>query len=83
MLKYLLIALLVWLIVVPLLKRTLGRSTPAPQRPTTPPPAGQEPQEMVACAHCGLHLPASEAHHDLGGLPYCSAEHARLGRRRG
>ena len=32
------------------------------------------PQEMVECAHCGVHLPRTEAHQGRTGL-YCSAEH--------
>jgi uncharacterized protein len=36
------------------------------------------PGDLVRCAHCGLHLPRSEAH-GAGGRLYCSAEHARLG----
>ncbi len=39
---------------------------------------GEAPQDMVRCAHCGLHLPRSEA--IPGGEKaavqlYCSAEH--------
>jgi uncharacterized protein len=36
--------------------------------------------ELVRCAHCGVHLPRSEARQTEGVL-YCSEEHARLGRR--
>ena len=36
--------------------------------------------ELVRCAHCGVHLPRSEARQAAGAL-YCSEEHARLGRR--
>lgn len=36
--------------------------------------------ELVACAHCGVHLPREEARQGEGGV-YCSEEHARLGRR--
>jgi uncharacterized protein len=36
--------------------------------------------ELVRCAHCGVHLPRSEAR-QTGGVLYCSEEHARLGRR--
>lgn len=42
----------------------------------------QQPQDMVACAHCGLHLPRSDAL-VLGSAPhpvyYCSAEHRAQG----
>jgi uncharacterized protein len=37
---------------------------------------------MVACAHCGLHLPQAEAVvADVGGtvLPYCSEAHREAG----
>ena len=37
------------------------------------------PQSMVACAHCGLHLPQPDAVEGEGGRHYCSAEHRRLG----
>lgn len=32
--------------------------------------------KMVACAHCGVHIPESEAVHD-GDSHYCSEEHRR------
>jgi uncharacterized protein len=38
------------------------------------------PGDLVRCAHCGVHLPRSEAR-QAEGLLYCSEEHARLGRR--
>ena len=38
------------------------------------------PDELVACAHCGVHLPRAEARPGAAGL-YCSEEHARLGKR--
>ncbi len=36
--------------------------------------------ELVRCAHCGVHLPRSEAR-QADGILYCSEEHARLGKR--
>ena len=33
-----------------------------------------QPQAMVACTHCGLHLPATDAIPGAQG-PYCSAAH--------
>jgi uncharacterized protein len=44
-----------------------------------PPPSVKE-GELIACAHCGVHLPRSEARQSEGAL-YCSEEHARLGKR--
>lgn len=59
--------------------RGRGRSLKEPQAPRrtegTPsqdPPA--TPQDMVTCARCGVHVPASEAV-DSGARRYCSAEH--------
>jgi uncharacterized protein len=40
--------------------------------------AAGRPQEIVACAHCGLHLPRAEALEGPGGALYCSEAH-RLG----
>jgi uncharacterized protein len=42
---------------------------------------GQGVERMVSCAHCKLHLPASEARF-AAGQAYCSDEHLRLGRAR-
>lgn len=36
-------------------------------------------EEIVACAHCGLHVPASEALRE-GDDVYCCPEHLRRGR---
>jgi uncharacterized protein len=37
-------------------------------------------EAVVACAHCGLHVPASEALRD-GDHVYCCPEHLRRGSR--
>jgi uncharacterized protein len=47
-----------------------------PQAPT-PKNATPEPQPMVACAHCGLHLPQSEAVASDRAF-YCSPSHRAL-----
>lgn len=36
------------------------------------------PERMLACAHCGVHIPESEGVQDASGF-YCSDEHRRLG----
>lgn len=41
------------------------------------PPAPPGPQEMVRCAHCGVHLPHGDAIVGRIGL-YCSSEHRQL-----
>jgi len=43
-------------------------------RPPTPPAATATPAHMVACAHCGLHLPLHEAVTGHSGH-YCSDAH--------
>lgn len=47
---------------------------PAQRDETPPPPSQEEPQAMVTCAHCGLHLPSSEGLVGKNGT-YCCAEH--------
>jgi len=65
----------------------MAESRDARAAPPAAPPAprtGAAPQDMVACAHCGLHLPRSEALADGpgGSAPfYCSAAHRQSGRR--
>jgi uncharacterized protein len=39
------------------------------------------PAAMLACAHCGLHLPQPEAQFDADGRPYCSEAHRLAGPR--
>lgn len=46
----------------------------APARPAAP----ALPLEMVRCAHCGVHLPSSEAI-QADGRPYCSPAHRDAG----
>lgn len=71
--RLILLALVV-LVAVWLVRRALREREP----PAGPPGA---PGDLVACAHCGVHLPRGEAR-SAGGVPYCSEEHARLGPRR-
>jgi uncharacterized protein len=44
--------------------------------------APREVEGMVACAHCGVHLPASEAVRQ-GALHYCGTAHRDAGPRAG
>ncbi len=39
-----------------------------------PKPPSQEPQQMIACAHCGVHLPRDEALPGRGGV-FCGDAH--------
>lgn len=69
--KYLLV-LLVLIVAVSIWrgKRRAARAEAAPRRP-----ALKTPEVMVACAHCGLHLPQAQALPGGGSLFYCCAEH--------
>ncbi len=51
------------------------------KRPAAPPPRGgpgrlPAVEDMVSCAHCGLHLPRGEALPGRGGLFCCEAHRA-------
>lgn len=76
MIKFLLLIALVgvafWML------KTKGRGrVDAP--PSAKPPGG--PQTMLACAHCGVHLPQADALMDAGGRPFCSEAHRLAGPR--
>jgi uncharacterized protein len=38
-------------------------------------------ENMIQCAHCGVHLPSGEALVDDAGAAYCNAAHRNAGRR--
>lgn len=74
--KYLLViavvALVVWLLTAkargPVGRRNVGDGAPA----------ARKPQAMARCAHCGVHLPASDAVIE-GASVFCSDAHRQLG----
>lgn len=85
--KYLLVLIVVgvgiWILAARFRKERGG----APDKPPFAPPADQNagappraPRQMVACGHCGVHLPADEAVYDAQ-VPYCSAAHRQVGPR--
>jgi len=45
------------------------------------PAAPAAPKAMLRCAHCGLHLPASDALGGPGDAVYCSAAHREAAER--
>ena len=47
--------------------------------PRDEPPHAAAPEDMVRCAHCGVHLPRSESQASNGKF-FCSEEHLRLHR---
>jgi uncharacterized protein len=54
-----------------------GRGGGAPPKPRAR--GAAQPAAMVACRHCGVHLPQSEALTDAAGRPYCSDAHRLAG----
>jgi uncharacterized protein len=62
------------LLVVYLIWRSQRAAAERPPRAPAPPPAGQ-PQDMVQCPVCSLHLPRGEALIGTNGQAYCSKEH--------
>ncbi|MEJ7687487.1 MAG: PP0621 family protein [Variovorax sp.] len=58
-------------------RRDEMRSRP-PARPATP--AVEAPQDMLRCAHCGLHLPAADAIAGPNGIYCCAAHRQAAGR---
>jgi uncharacterized protein len=84
--KYLLVVLVVmaglWWWTSQRRRQRSSRSVPPP--PSAAPgqtPGAARPHTMLACAHCGVHLPAPEAERDGAGLPYCGSHHRQLGPR--
>lgn len=71
--KLLIVLLAVLLLLWLLFGRKRGVRGDAPRRDAKPALEG-----MVACAHCGVHVPASEALH-RDGLAYCGAAHRDAG----
>ena len=69
--KYLVI-LIVLVLVYAWLRGQRNPGPPSPPKHHPLPP----PQDTVACAHCGLHIPRSEAL-TLGSRSYCCVEHQR------
>jgi uncharacterized protein len=73
------------------LRRGRGGDERPPKTPKTPkgPKAGKgtrhdappEPTPMLACAHCGVHLPQADAVLDSAGRPYCGEAHRLAGPR--
>ncbi|MBH1985829.1 MAG: hypothetical protein I8H76_00715 [Burkholderiales bacterium] len=85
MLKYLLLFLVVlWLWHSPAIRGLLKGKKPEAAPPTRPgpKPTGNEPDQIVPCAHCGVHLPFKDAVLDIGGRVYCGDAHRTAGPRR-
>lgn len=73
MMKFLLILAL--LAVAYLLWRNSRLRGDGAKQPRKPPAASAEPQDMVRCPICSVHLPRADAVTGANGLLYCSQEH--------
>jgi uncharacterized protein len=69
------IAALIWF------RFNASRQARRDERAAPPPPPGGAPERMVACAGCGLHLPANEAVTDGTGRVFCGIAHRDAARR--
>jgi uncharacterized protein len=65
-----LIACVIWIL--------RGKSAAVHAAAAPPRPAVEVGEVMVACAHCGLHFPSSEAVVNGSGAVFCGEEHRRL-----
>ncbi len=73
--KYLLVALVV-IIAIGIWRNNRRKAAAPPPKPRL-----RQPEDMVTCAHCGLHLPSSDAITSPDRTHYCSTEHRHLGPR--
>ncbi len=76
---FLLFVILVFLILKFTLNRVIEirqRNREAEQKTDEKKPSDSDPQSMVRCAECGIHLPQSEAFYD-GKDTFCSEGHMR------
>ncbi len=80
--KYLLVLLVVLVVAWMLLRRREPPAAPPKEGATADGKrAPAAPQPMLACAHCGMHLPQAEAQMDAAGRPFCSEAHRLAGPR--
>ena len=72
--KYVLVALVLMVAIgIWRNKRRKAAASSTPQRHL------RTPEDMLTCAHCGLHLPASDAVIAKDHRTYCCAEHLQAG----
>jgi uncharacterized protein len=77
LLLLLVVAFALWLL------KTKGRAAPPSRRTDAPkgPKAPPQPAQMLACVHCGVHLPQADTVQDAAGRAYCSEAHRLAGPR--
>jgi uncharacterized protein len=67
-------------------RKRIDKPASPPPQPAPDPKAqagGGRPLAMLACAHCGLHLPSADALRDSEGRAYCGEPHRAAGPGRG
>ncbi|WP_119290636.1 PP0621 family protein [Azohydromonas sediminis] len=74
MAKFVVVALVVGLVLWLMFGRRGRAGSPSPT------PRRRGPEDMITCAHCGVHLPRSEAL-VAAGRAYCSEAHRDAGPR--
>ena len=83
--KYLLVLAVLWVAIWLWRKNRREEMSDAQRekaaRATRQPAAPAAPKAMLRCAHCGLHLPASDALGGPGEAVYCSAAHREAAER--
>jgi uncharacterized protein len=87
--KYLLLLLVVGVAAWVFVSRRRGPgglgSKPPPAPPASPSAKSQAPSasppQMIACVHCGVHLPQADAQTDAVGRFFCSEAHRLAGPR--
>ncbi len=79
MTKLLVLVLVVGVVLWLMLGRRRRPDTAARAKPAKPSAAAT--QTMVACTHCGVNLPQTEALFDVAGRPFCSEAHRLQGPR--
>lgn len=81
MLKLLLVVVVLLVVVAWVMRRGKGKPPAASRDRKATRAAAAEPAPMLACSHCGVHLPRAEVAFDAAGQPFCSAEHRVAGPR--
>ena len=77
MIKFLLLIAVVGIAIWLFKSKARGRVGERPQQGKDT----KDPQPMLACAHCGVHLPRVDAQMDGEGRAYCSEAHRLAGPR--
>lgn len=75
--KYL-VLLIVVVVVIGIWRSRRDSETESRPQPSSPPAPPGGPQDILACAHCGVHIPQAEALM-LGSQAYCCPEHRQQG----